>query len=57
MTMLITTHEMNFAREFADQVCFLSSGSILEQGSPDQIFSDPKNDETKRFLRRIVQSR
>jgi polar amino acid transport system ATP-binding protein len=57
MTMLITTHEMNFAREFADRVCFLHQGTILEQGTPDQIFSDPKEEETRRFLRRILQAR
>jgi polar amino acid transport system ATP-binding protein len=57
MTMLITTHEMNFAREFADQVCFLHEGAILEQGAPERIFSSPEHPETQRFLRRVLQAR
>jgi polar amino acid transport system ATP-binding protein len=55
MTMLITTHEMTFAREFADQVCFLSQGRIVEQGPPAQIFESPEQPETERFLQRHLE--
>ena len=55
MTMLITTHEMSFAREFADQVCFLSQGRIVEQGTPGQIFESPSQPETERFLQRHLE--
>jgi polar amino acid transport system ATP-binding protein len=54
MTLLIATHEMGFAREFADQVCFLSDGRIVEQGPPDQIFTAPRKEETRRFLARLL---
>jgi polar amino acid transport system ATP-binding protein len=54
MTMLIATHEMGFAREIADQVCFLDEGVILEHGRPDEIFSAPKEPRTRQFLQRIV---
>ena len=54
MTMVIATHEMGFAREIADRVCFLDEGVILEQGPPSQIFSDPQEARTKQFLQRIV---
>jgi polar amino acid transport system ATP-binding protein len=54
MTLLIATHEMGFAREFADQVCFLAGGRILEQGPPDQIFTAPREEETRRFLARLL---
>jgi polar amino acid transport system ATP-binding protein len=54
MTMLIATHEMGFAREIADQVCFLDEGVILEHGPPDEIFSAPKEPRTRQFLQRIV---
>jgi polar amino acid transport system ATP-binding protein len=56
MTMLIATHEMSFAREIADQVCFLDEGVILEQGPPDRIFSAPKQPRTRQFLQRIVEA-
>jgi polar amino acid transport system ATP-binding protein len=56
MTMLIATHEMGFAREIADQVCFLDEGVILEQGPPDEIFSAPKEPRTRQFLQRIVEA-
>ena len=56
MTMLIATHEMGFAREIADQVCFLDEGVILEQGPPDEIFSAPKEPRTRQFLERIVEA-
>jgi polar amino acid transport system ATP-binding protein len=54
MTMLLATHEMSFARECADLVCFLDAGRILEQGPPAQIFSEPHEERTKTFLRRVV---
>ena len=54
MTMLIATHEMGFAREIADRVCFLDEGVILEQGPPAQIFSAPREPRTQQFLARIV---
>ena len=54
MTMLIATHEMGFARDIADRVCFLDAGVILEEGPPAEIFSAPKNRRTQQFLQRIV---
>lgn len=54
MTMLLATHEMGFAREISDRVCFLHEGRILEQGSPDQIFSTPVEARTQQFLQRVV---
>jgi polar amino acid transport system ATP-binding protein len=54
MTMLIATHEMGFAREIADRVCFLDDGVILEQGPPDEIFTAPRQPRTQQFLQRIV---
>lgn len=53
MTMLLATHEMGFAKQVADEVCFLHRGQILERGRPDQILRSPQKDETKDFLRRI----
>ena len=55
MTMVIATHEMGFAREVADQVCFLEAGLIAESGPPEKIFSDPEAPETRRFLRRLLE--
>jgi polar amino acid transport system ATP-binding protein len=54
MTMLIATHEMSFAREIADRVCFLDAGVILEEGEPEQIFSAPREPRTQQFLQRII---
>jgi polar amino acid transport system ATP-binding protein len=54
MTMLIATHEMGFARDIASRVCFLDEGVILEQGAPEQIFTEPKEERTKQFLQRII---
>jgi polar amino acid transport system ATP-binding protein len=56
MTMLIATHEMSFAREIADRVCFLDGGVILEQGDPEEIFSEPKEPRTQQFLQRIIEA-
>ncbi|PYG33296.1 amino acid ABC transporter ATP-binding protein [Pelagimonas varians] len=54
MTMVLATHEMGFARELADKVCFLHQGRILEQGPPDQIFEAPNEERTKAFLSRVL---
>jgi polar amino acid transport system ATP-binding protein len=54
MTMVIATHEMAFAREIASRVCFLDSGVILEQGTPEQIFGAPREQRTQQFLQRII---
>lgn len=54
MTMLFVTHEMNFARDVSDRVIFMEGGEIIEAGRPDQIFSEPKNDRTKEFLKAIL---
>jgi polar amino acid transport system ATP-binding protein len=54
MTMLIATHEMSFARDIARRVCFLDQGVILEEGSPEQIFSAPEQPRTRQFLDRII---
>ena len=56
MTMVIATHEMGFARDIANQVCFLDGGRILEQDAPDRIFSDPQHPRTRRFLQRIIEA-
>ncbi len=54
MTMLIATHEMGFAKDIANRVCFLDEGVILEEGPPSRIFSEPREDRTRQFLQRIV---
>jgi polar amino acid transport system ATP-binding protein len=54
MTMIMATHEMQFCREIADQVCFLDAGRILEQGSPDEVFGSPREPRTREFLRRVL---
>jgi len=54
MTMLIVTHEMNFAREVADRVIFFDSGRVAEQGPPEKIFSAPDNPRTQEFLRAVL---
>ncbi len=53
MTMLIATHELSFAREAADKVCFLNQGIILEQGPPGKLFDNPQHDRTRAFLARM----
>ncbi|MGN8157921.1 ectoine/hydroxyectoine ABC transporter ATP-binding protein EhuA [Salinisphaera sp. RV14] len=55
LTMLIVTHEMGFARDVADRVCFFCDGQILEQGPPSKIFSEPREERTRRFLRMVLQ--
>ena len=54
MTMVIVTHEMNVAKEVADRVVFMDDGIILEEGRPEDIFTNPKNQRTQDFLRRVV---
>jgi polar amino acid transport system ATP-binding protein len=56
MTMIIATHEMGFAHEVADKVCFLDAGVILEEGPPDQIFSSPREGRTREFLARVIEA-
>jgi polar amino acid transport system ATP-binding protein len=56
MTMIIATHEMSFAREVADRVCFLDAGVILEEGPPAQIFSSPREERTREFLARVIEA-
>lgn len=52
LTMVIVTHEMQFAKEVSDRVIFMDQGVIAEQGTPDEIFNDPKQERTKQFLSR-----
>ena len=54
MTMLIATHEMGFARDVANEVCFLHEGRILERGAPERVLSEPQQPETQRFLHRLL---
>jgi polar amino acid transport system ATP-binding protein len=56
MTMVIATHEMGFARDIANRVCFLDEGTILEQGPPSQLFSEPREARTRQFLNRIIEA-
>ncbi|MEO8599774.1 MAG: ectoine/hydroxyectoine ABC transporter ATP-binding protein EhuA [bacterium] len=56
LTMLMVTHQMGFAREFADRVCFFSEGKIAEQGTPEEIFGAPQNERTQAFLRAVLEA-
>jgi polar amino acid transport system ATP-binding protein len=56
LTMLLATHEMSFAMEVADTVCFLDQGVILEQGPPERIFRDPQQERTRAFLDRVIRA-
>ena len=56
LTMLMVTHQMGFAREISDRVCFFYGGSIAEQGPPEQIFGDPQNDRTRQFLSAVLEA-
>jgi ABC-type polar amino acid transport system ATPase subunit len=53
-TMIVVTHEMHFAREAADRVVFMEGGTIVEQGPPEQVLNDPRDERTKQFLRRFL---
>jgi polar amino acid transport system ATP-binding protein len=57
MTMILATHEMSFARDIADRVCFLDGGTILEQGTPGEIFTAPREARTQQFLQRIIEAK
>ncbi len=54
MTMVVVTHEMGFAREVGDRVIFMDGGKIVEENTPDQLFSNPQNDRTKDFLSKVL---
>jgi polar amino acid transport system ATP-binding protein len=56
MTMLIVTHEMNFARDIADTIVFMEDGIILEQGDPAVVFQNPREERTRRFLNLVLQA-
>lgn len=56
LTMLMVTHQMGFAKEFADRVCFFSGGKICEQGRPAEFFSKPKNERTRQFLHAVLEA-
>ena len=56
MTMVIATHEMGFARDIANRVCFLDGGRIIEEGPPEQIFREPQEPRTRQFLQRIIEA-
>ncbi|MEV6692568.1 amino acid ABC transporter ATP-binding protein [Micromonospora sp. NPDC051196] len=57
MTMVLATHEMGFARDVADQVCFLDAGRVIESGPPSQVLADPIHPRTRQFLTRIIEAR
>ncbi|MEV4531543.1 amino acid ABC transporter ATP-binding protein [Streptosporangium sp. NPDC049304] len=57
MTMVLTTHEMGFCREIADTVCFLDGGVLLERGTPEQIFTDPREPRTREFVQNVIDAR
>ena len=54
MTMVVVSHEMGFAREVADRVLFMDDGIIVEENTPDRLFTNPQNDRTKLFLSKIL---
>ncbi len=54
MTMVVVTHEIGFAKEVSDRVLFMDSGVIVEEGTPDEIFNNPKNPRTKDFLEKVL---
>jgi polar amino acid transport system ATP-binding protein len=56
MTMLVATHEMGFARQVADRVCFLDGGGVLEEGPPEQVLAHPEQARTRQFLSRIIEA-
>jgi polar amino acid transport system ATP-binding protein len=56
MTMVIATHEMGFARDIADRICFLDAGRILEEGPPERILGDPQEPRTRQFLDRVIRA-
>ncbi len=56
MTMIVATHEMGFARDVADEVCFLDGGRVLERGPAEQVLGEPREARTRQFLRRIIEA-
>ena len=56
LTMLMVTHQMGFAKEISDRVCFFYDGKIEEQGPPDQIFGDPQSERTQQFLSAVLEA-
>jgi polar amino acid transport system ATP-binding protein len=56
LTILMVTHQMGFAKEFADRVCFFHSGKICEQGTPDRLFGAPENERTRQFLSAVLEA-
>jgi len=56
LTMLMVTHQMGFAREISDRVCFFYEGQIAEQGPPDKLFSAPQNERTQQFLSAVLEA-
>jgi polar amino acid transport system ATP-binding protein len=56
LTLLMVTHQMGFAREFADRVCFFYGGKICEEGPPKQLFSAPQNERTRQFLSAVLEA-
>ncbi len=57
MTMILATHEMSFARDIANRVCFLDGGTIIEEGPPEAIFTAPREERTQQFLERIIEAK
>ncbi|SDG86436.1 ectoine/hydroxyectoine ABC transporter ATP-binding protein EhuA [Pelagibacterium luteolum] len=55
LTMLLVTHEMNFARQISDRVCFFDRGKVLEQGKPEDLFTNPKEERTREFLKAVLE--
>jgi polar amino acid transport system ATP-binding protein len=55
-TILMSTHEMAFAREVSDRVCFLDGGTLREQGPPEQVLVDPREPRTRQFLARVIEA-
>lgn len=56
LTMLMVTHQMGFAKEFADRVCFFCDGKIAEEGDPNELFANPKNARTAQFIDAVLES-
>ncbi len=56
LTMLMVTHQMGFAKEFSDRVCFFYGGKICEQGTPEEIFGNPRNERTRQFLNAVLEA-
>ena len=54
MTMVLATHEMSFAREISDRVCYLDAGRVVEEGPPEQVLGAPTEERTQRFLQRVI---